>query len=245
MCGRRTLPRGEILKTLKRPRGVAWFLLTTLRSACVPSLGWAPGQLRVVLPLGSQPSWSRSNLGTHTPTPEVRWAAIPVPTTQLPCPVSPGRLGVRRKARRTDRKRRRALLLPSPHRPAAAPGKELPAASLTRLPGAAPAAGSSFHMGPASQNPATCDANRSCPACAVTGLHRRGLRDVRVPRTLTSSSERREPARARRWRGRHLVLKMQQCSAESVLAGMWWTELDALINELWCLKSSEVMWILN
>lgn len=77
---------------------------------------------------------------------------------------------------------------PRPHLPAAAPGKSFP----RRLPAAALAAGSSFHMAPAPRSPATRHANRGCPACAATELQRRGLRDVRAPRTPPSSSEARE-----------------------------------------------------
>lgn len=77
---------------------------------------------------------------------------------------------------------------PRPHLPAAAPGKSFP----RRLPAAALAAGSSFHMAPAPRSPATRHANRGCPACAATELQRRGLRDVRAPRTPPSSAEARE-----------------------------------------------------
>lgn len=170
-----------------------------------------------VLSPGSQPSWDPSTPGTHNPPPAGRWAPISGPTAQLPLPVSFGLVGVRRKLQEDGPEARSTASPPPP--PRGRSREELPAASLTRLPGAAPAAGSSFHMGPVSQNPATCHANRGYPACAVTVVYRRGLPDVRVPRTPPSPSETREKDQARRRRGRHLVLTMQQRSAESVLVG--------------------------
>lgn len=138
-------------------------------------------------------------------------------------------------------------LLPHPHLPWAVPRQELPAVSFTRLPGAALAAGSSFHMGPASQNPATCEANCGCPACAATELHWRGLRDVRVPRTPPSSSETREwgqsapPARAPPG-AEDAAVQCRKCPGRKVMDQTHFTLLSTNCNSL---KISEMMWILN
>lgn len=124
----------------------------------------------------------------HRPAHSGRPARIPALGSQRPAglPESPEPRR-HRKASRTDRKCAPARP-PRPQLPAAAPGKSFP----RRLPAAPLAAGSSFHMGPAPRSPATRHANRGCPACAATELQRRGLRDVRAPRTPPSSSEARE-----------------------------------------------------
>lgn len=147
---------------------------------------------------GSQPGRSRSNLGRHTPPPGLRGAhgGAPNRDPNTPCRVLRGSEASATPEGEQDGPEARSAA-PGPHLSAAAPRtSSLPTASLTRLPGAPAAAGSSFHMGPAPQNPAACHANRGCQACAATGLHWRGLRDVRAPRTPPSPSETREGDRS-------------------------------------------------
>lgn len=65
-------------------------------------------------------------------------------------------------------------------------------------------------MGPASQNPATYDANRGCPAYAATVLHRRaGSRTCAFPGLRQVLRKGGNLSRARRRRGRHLVVNMK------------------------------------
>lgn len=149
--------------------------------------------------------------------PELRWAPISAPTTQLPCSVSFGRLGVRRKARRTDRKRIHCF--PTPTSPRPFPGKNsLPSPLRAYLePHLRPGAASTWVRRlrtPRHAKPTAAAQRARPPSCTGAGSGTcafPGLRQV--------LRKRGNGARARRQRGRHLVLKMQRCSAESVLGG--------------------------